>query len=429
MRRRLLLGTVLLTIGTIAAFFIPAAVALSNAEREAQVVELQQEAMDATTRLDPASVRPDLDPSHEPGDLDADVDGRPDQQHDYGRYDANGRLVSGTGPEVADAPVREAIKGFSTTARVGDERVAAVPLADGGAVRAAEPASEADQRTRAAVLRLAAIAGLVLIAGSVAAWLLARRLTEPLRLLGQSATRLGGGDFTATAPTTGIAEIDEVAVALNASASRIEQLVERERRLTADTSHQLRTPITGLRVALETELASPRPDRNEILGEALGAVDRLEGTVDALTDLARDAPAGDPFPLDDLLAAAVGRWRPHLRGTGRDLPTPPASPASSPARRAAIDTILDVLIDNALTHGAGTVTLGVSVHGPSALLTVADEGTCDLGAERMFERHESGSGRTGIGLHLARTLAEAEGARLRLASRAPTTFELQLPIV
>lgn len=429
MRRRLLLGTVLLTVGTIAAFFIPAAVALSNAEREAQVVELQQEAMDATARLDPASTRPDLDPSHEPGDIDTDVDGRPDQQHDYARYDADGRLVSGTGPERADAPVLEAITGFSSTARVGDERVAAVPLADGGAVRAAEPASEADERTRAAVLRLAAIAGLVLIVGGIAAWLLARRLTDPLRQLGQSATRLGGGDFTATAPTTGIVEIDEVAVALNASASRIGQLVERERRLTADTSHQLRTPLTGLRVALETEIASPRPDPAEILDEALGAVDRLEGTVTALTDLARDAPPGEPFPLDDLITAAAGRWRSHLRSAGRELHLPPASPVSSPARRAAIDTIIDVLIDNALTHGTGAVTVAVDATGPSVLLTVADEGSCTLAVNRLFERHESGSGSSGIGLHLARTLAEAEGARLRLASRAPTAFELQLPRV
>lgn len=426
MRRRLLLGTVLLTVGTIAAFFLPAAIALSHAEREAQVVELQQEAMDATARLDPASVRPGIDPSHD-ADLDGAAEATPDQQHDYGRYDAAGRLVSGTGPPRADAPTFTAIAGSSATARVGDERVAAVPLASGGAVRAAEPASEADQHTRAAVLQLAGIAGLILLVASIAAWLLARRLTDPLRALGQSAARLGGGDFTATAPTAGIVEIDEVADALNASASRIGQLVERERRLTADTSHQLRTPIAGLRVALETEIAAPRPDHTKVLAEALGAVDRLEGTVTALADLARDVPPDEPFALDGLISAAAARWRPHLRVTNRSLLVPEPTGTRCPARRAAVDTILDVLIDNALTHGTGDVTIGIDTAGPSALVTVADEGTCTIGADQMFQRHASGSGGTGIGLHLARTLAEAEGARLRLRTAAPTVFEVQLP--
>lgn len=427
MRRRLLLGTVLLTAATIAAFFIPAALALSAAEREAQVVELQQEAMDATARIDPSSQRPRIEPGREPGERDHDRDGRIDQQHDYSRYDREGRRVWGTGPERADAPVLAALAGRSTTGRVGDERVAAVPLADGGAVRAAEPAAEADRRTRTAVLQLAAIAGLVMAVGAAAAWLLARRLTEPLRHLGLSAARLGGGDFTATAPRAGIPEIDEVAAALDAGATRIGQLVERERRLTADTSHQLRTPITGLRVALETELTAPRADPREILVEALGAVDRLDSTVAAMTDLARGEGTGEPFDLDALLGAAVERWGPYYRSAGRSLAIGPASGGSSPARRAAVDTIVDVLLENALAHGKGVVEVEVSGSAGTARVTVADGGTCAVDPDEMFRRHSSGGGGSGIGLHLARTLAEAEGARLRLVSRDPTTFELQLP--
>ncbi len=417
----------MLTVATISAFFIPAALALSDAEREAQVVELQQEAMDATARIDPSSARPRLEPRQEPGDGDRDGDGRIDQQHDYARYDSTGRRVWGNGPDRADAPVLAALAGRSTTGRVGDERVAAVPLADGGAVRAAEPAAEADRRTRTAVLQLAAIAGLVLALGAGAAWLLARRLTEPLRQLGLSAVRLGGGDFTATAPRAGIIEIDAVAEALDAGATRIGQLVERERRLTADTSHQMRTPITGLRVALETELAAPRPDPRAILGEALGAVDRLDATVTALTDLARGESTGEPFDLDAMLQAALERWQPPYRSAGRGLRSGPASGGFSPARQAAVDTILDVLLENALTHGRGDVEVEVTGSAGVARVTVTDEGRCTIEGSELFRRHASGGGGSGIGLHLARTLAEAEGARLRLISRGPTTFELQLP--
>ncbi|MGN6695024.1 MAG: sensor histidine kinase [Aquihabitans sp.] len=429
MRRRILIGTVLLTIGTIAAFFVPAAIALSNAEREAQVVELQQEAMDATARLDPDSVRSTAEPTRGPDDAEVGVEADDDREHDYARYDADGNRVTGDGPAHADAPVLAAIAGSSTTGRVGDERVAAVPLADGGAVRAAEPASEADSRTRDAVLRLAAFGAVIVLIAGVAAWLLARRLTDPLRQLGQAASRMGGGDFTATAPHTGIVEIDEVADALNASATRIGELVERERRLTADTSHQLRTPIAGLRVALETELAAPRDDPTAVIAEALGAVDRLEATVDSLTDLARDASPADPFELRELTDGVTARWQSHYRAAGRSLRVERPAPGTSPTRQAAVDTIIDVLVENALAHGRGQVTVAIEARAGTALVTVSDEGACTIAADQLFERHESGSGSSGIGLHLARSLAEAEGARLRLASRAPTSFQLQLPIV
>lgn len=425
-----MVGTVLLAMGAIAAFFVPAAIALAKAEGEAQVVELQREASDAAARLDPRGADPD-NPSDTSGRSDREGSERPRRsgtRHDYAVYDASGHRLSGTGPEIADTAVRAAMAGTSTTGLVGQERVAAVPLSSGGAVRAAEQASEADNRTRAAVLRLGLAALIVVAAGSIAAWLLARRLTKPLRQLGRSAARLGGGDFTATAATTGIREIDEVADALNSSATRIGTLVERERRLTADASHQLRTPITGLRLALEGELAAPRPDSTAVIREALGAVDRLEATVTALTDLARDEASTDPFEVDQVVAAAVHRWKPLFSRASRSIVVGTPTGAISQTRRVAIETILDVLLDNALHHGAGVVSIDTDTASGSARLLVADEGSCSLADGRLFERHHSSTGSTGIGLHLARTLSEAEGARLRLIRQAPTTFQLLLPL-
>ncbi len=426
-------GTVLLAVAAIAAFFVPAAIALSKAEGEAQVVELQREASDAAARLDPRVADADgrsAEAGHG-GQGDSERLERPalsGHRHDYAVYDAAGKKLSGTGPSVADVAVRAAMAGTSTTGLVGRERVAAVPLSGGGAVRAAEPASEAENRTRGAVIRLGLAALVVLVAGSLAAWLLARRLTEPLRQLGRSAARLGGGDFTATAATTGITEIDEVAEALNSSATRIGTLVERERRLTADSSHQLRTPIAGLRLALEGELAAPRPDPTALIREALGAVDRLEDTVTSLTDLARDVASTEPFEVDGVIAAAVHRWQPLFSRAGRSINIGPLTQATSPTRRAAIETILDVLLDNALHHGRGRVSIETDTASGSARLSVADEGSCLLGDDRLFERHQSSTGSTGIGLHLARSLSEAEGARLRLIRPTPTTFQLLLPL-
>lgn len=436
MRTRILLGTVLLTAATIAAFFVPAAVALDDAEREAQELELQREAADAAAllgaRRDEAERRdeePERGPEEDEGDDAEEERDAPlgaDEDHTFGLYGADGALVLGEGPARADEPVRAAIGGRTSTARVGDERVAAVPLSAGGALRAAEPAAEADDRARSAMFRLGLVAVAIVAAAAGAAWLLARRLSRPLRDLGRTAARLGGGDFTAQVAPTGLPEVDEVGSALNTTASRIGTLVERERRLTADTSHQMRTPLAGLRLALEAELAAPRPDAGEVLRESLGAVERLEAIVAALTDLARDEAPDTLVPIDEVAEAARQRWAAHLSRSGRALEVDAATGATVGARRAALDTIVDVLVDNALHHGTGTVTVATEAHDGSVRLVVADEGSCRLGDDALFARRRSGGGRTGIGLHLARTLAEAEGARLRLLERDPTAFQLLL---
>jgi signal transduction histidine kinase len=435
-RTRLLIGTILLTTATIVAFFVPTAISLNRTEREAQEVELQREAADAAALLGEHRAREE-EQEHQAGE--SQTAEPPDQDHDrlapegagedhrFGLYDTRGALVLGDGPASADWAVRSALRGRSATGRVGEYRVATVPMVGGGAVRAAEPASEAAARTRGALLRLGLIGLAVLVVASIAAWLLARRLSRPLRDVGRSAARLGGGDFTATAPTsTGVAEVDEVATALNRSAARIGAMVERERRLTSDTSHQLRTPLAGLRLVLEGELASPRPERAEVIEEALGAVDRMEAIVDALTDLARDAEPGPPVELDDVARTAVDRWQALFEAENRELVAECRSSAVVGARSAALDTILDVLLDNALRHGRGVVTVATEAHARLARVVVTDEGQCVLPEEELFERRTSGSGGTGIGLHLARTLADAEGARLRLLEDEPTTFQLVL---
>ncbi len=424
MRVRLLVGTVVLTLVSITAFFIPAALTLVNAQREAQVVELQREASEAAAALGTSEGTNGSVGTGEEVDRTEHLT----PEHDYASYDLAGRLIEGRGPPLADAPVQAALQGHALTLQVGAERVAAVPLASGGAVRAAEPVEEVDERIRSAVLGLAGVALLVLVGGIVAAWFLSRRLTLPLRRLATSAMSLGGGDFTATAQMTGVSEIDDVAAALNSSAERIGGLVTREQQLTEDISHQLRTPLAGLRIALEGELADPRSDRTIVVREALGAVDRLDTTVSSLTELARARATGEPFAADDAVTDAIRRWHQTFKAAGRELRSIAESEALTSAHGAAIAAILDVLLDNALRHGRGSVTI-TSRDVPGAVdLLVSDEGHCELSDAEMFTRHYSDAGGTGVGLDLARTLASAEGARIRLSSGAPTTFRLQVPL-
>ena len=100
-----------------------------------------------------------------------------------------------------------------------------------------------------------------------------------MRRLRDAAVDLGDGDFTIDVPRSGVPELDQAGQAMTATARRLDDLVSRERAFSADASHQLRTPIAGLRAAIQTELAFPRPDRTEVLREAISDIDRLERTM------------------------------------------------------------------------------------------------------------------------------------------------------
>src|SRR5262249_45568435 len=150
--------------------------------------------------------------------------------------------------------------------------------------------------------------------------LLARHLTRPVQRLRDAAVRLGEGDFTATAPESGLPELDAVASALSTTGQRLGALVERERAFSADASHQLRTPLASLRLAIESELVQPRADSSLALRDALTDVDRLEATLTHLLALARDKPTDRrPIDLRLLVDAIDSTWRRRLAPLGRPL--------------------------------------------------------------------------------------------------------------
>ena len=165
--------------------------------------------------------------------------------------------------------------------------------------------------------------------------------------------------------------------------------------------------------------------------EALAQIDRLETTISDLLELARDAHTGEPFTLTSLLEQIAADWVPVLRSDGRILRvvSPPMS-LEVVASKTAIRQILDVLLDNAVRHGSGTVTLtaGGFLSDSSAVLEVQDEGQGTEGdPARIFVRRAPDATGHGIGLALARSLAEAEGGRLEVRQTRPTTFIVIIP--
>lgn len=354
-------------------------------------------------------------------------------------YAVDGHLVVGDGPPRADDVVFHAWEGGDAHADPGNDLVYAVPVNDGGrlvgAVRARTPLTTLYLRAGATWLGMFGLAAAALVLTWLVARRMAARLARPLEELSLTAQRLGEGDFTARTRPTGVPEIDSVGSTLDTTGARIGDMIDRERAFSANASHQLRTPLTGLRLQLESALDRPDADLREAVRAGIATADRLERTIYELLALARNPRSSTgPVDLDALLTEVEHEWAPLLRARGRRL-TVSADAAPAPyAAAGAIRQILAVLLDNAATHGSGTVTVTARDAGGALAIDVADEGAGVEGLELFARRGDQGAAKPGataghgIGLPLARSLAEAEGGRLWLSRPAPPVFTLLLPV-
>ncbi len=350
-----------------------------------------------------------------------------------GVYDERGQKVSGAGPGTAPGVITAALRGTSQNSVDAGRLAATAAVSDGDAVVGAVLATVATSTVYVKIgvvwLAMLALAGAAL----GIAWLLARRqaanLVRPLQMLSTVAERLGGGDFTVRADPAGIAEIDSVTDSVNRTATRLGALMERERAFSADASHQLRTPLTGLRLQLEAALDQPGADLRAAITDALVGADRLEATIDQLLALARDVPAvAEAVDLDAVVDSIRRRWYPDLAARGRPLQATGTGLPRAHVQLAVLTQVVDVLIDNAGRHGAGPVTVAVRFLDDAVAVGVSDEGPpLRLDPAALFRRRSVPSDGHGIGLSLARRLAESQGGRLHLTATSPPTFTLLLP--
>ncbi|WP_243792098.1 ATP-binding protein [Saccharopolyspora gloriosae] len=283
------------------------------------------------------------------------------------------------------------------------------------------------------------VAGLVLLlvvlsagTGMVVAGLTARRLADPLRHVAARAARLGAGDFRADPKRHEVPELDRVADALDASGAALSQLVQRERELVGDVSHQLRSRLTALQLRLEALATAPDPEVSEEAAAALEQAERLSNVLDDLLAAATAARARDAEPLDvsEALTEAAAEWREPLRSQGRTLRQRVPEGLLARATPGRLREAIGVLLDNAVRHGKGTVTLTARNGGGTVVVEVGDAGpgVPDQLVPYVFERGFSAGGSTGVGLALARALVEADGGRLELSKARPALFEIFLPV-
>lgn len=278
---------------------------------------------------------------------------------------------------------------------------------------------------------LGALAVLAAALAIAAAMLYARRVIAPLRQLVSQAEKLGAGDARSERVESGIEEIDKVSSVLTASATQLVTSLSSERDFASDASHQLRTPLTALLMRLE-EIAII--DDIEAVHEeatiAIEQVERLNDTVDALMARARQGTktaATEAVSLDSVIAAMQREWHPAFMAERRSIHVTGERGLRVVSTGVALAQVLSTLVENSLAHGQGTLKIEARRSGPSVVLEVSDGGPgIDPGlAPHIFERSVSTKS-TGLGLGLARDVAEAHGGRLELVNGQPAVFALFL---
>lgn len=271
-----------------------------------------------------------------------------------------------------------------------------------------------------------------LVAGGIG-YLVAGRALRPVEAMRSRAAEISAERLDERLPLPQAHdELHRLGSTLNAMLDRLAAGIERERRLVADASHELRTPLALLRAELELGLRWPRsPDEQRAaLASALEEVDRLTVLAESLLVLAQDDEHGLPLALADLdvgeaLHAVAGRFVGAASLDGRPLGVLPTDGLSVTADRLRLEQALGALVENALRHGRGAVTLSAGERGGLVELRVSDEGDgLPPGlVGTAFDRFARGDGArasagAGLGLSLVAAIARAHGGSASVERRA-----------
>jgi signal transduction histidine kinase len=317
---------------------------------------------------------------------------------------------------------------------LGEEILAtSVPILDrgrpAGAVRITQSIDAVHKAVKTSILDIAALAGVVLLLGLVAGGLIAQQIARPIRRLDGAARRVAEGDLDTAVAVEGSTEQRSLARTFNEMTQRIKRLLRVQQDFVADASHQLRTPLTGLRLRLENLAERFRGDApvERELGAAMGEIDRLSSIVDELLVLSRAGEhelPGERIDLGAVVERAAERWRDAAADRGIAIEVAAGRQgAEGWCAVPDLERSLDSLVENALTYSlAGTT---VKLEAAAGRIAVLDEGPGLTPGEEeaVFERFSRGSaGRrgakgTGLGLAIARELTRQWGGDVRLRNR------------
>lgn len=339
-----------------------------------------------------------------------------------------------TRPEIAAALNGTLGTGVRPSETVGSELAyAAVPVASGGslrgAVRVTFDTDVLSQQVRANWLRLGLLSAFVLAAAGALGWIVSSWVLRPVRQLTTATDALAEGDLEARLDLDeGPPELVDLAGRFDTMAGRIEALVDSRDRFVADASHQLRTPLTAIRLRLDSleEQVGDRPDADEEVQAIAAEIDRLSQLVANLLGLARatgDHLVVGPVDTDEVVTGAADRWRPLAAEQGVTITVDVASSATAAVVSGGLDQILDNLIDNALdvAPAGSTIDLSSRVDDPGRVtVEVRDHGrgldaaACERAFDRFWRAPDATPGGSGIGLSVVAQLVERSGGTVRL---------------
>jgi signal transduction histidine kinase len=407
-QRRLLISTLAVAVVAVLLLGLPLAFVLSRLQAGEAGQELRR---DATTLAAGLQERVN---SGLPADADQVARSLPDRYVTISQRGAQ-LIRMGSKPPSSDTITgRAATRDFSVTVAADDSFVSG--------------------RIIGGLVLIGSLSLLAVLAAVALAILQARRLTRPMLDLARAADLLGSGAARPLGRRYGLPELDRVAEGLDGSAQRIAELLSAERAFAVDASHQLRTPLTALSMRLEEMVAAANyPDVvREEGAAALAQTERLAEVVGQLLGRARRSVSGAPAQasVDDIVAQQVVEWDPAFRRVGRKLEVTGEKGMYAYVTPGSAAQVVATLLDNALVHGEGTVTIRTSQTPRSVVVEVRDEGSGvppEL-VPRIFERSVSGTpGGTGLGLSLARTMAAADGGQVVLVRPRPAVFAVFLP--
>lgn len=403
MRERLVVTLVSVTVGILVVFGVVRAYSTADLVRDQQRDSVMQSATDSAVAI----AAREQGPKPVSASFLASLAG----QHRRVTYvDGQGRRSSGGATTV-------------TGSDGGDLRASRAVLG-GGRVTVSEDGSVQSDRVSGALLPLVLLALALAAVAAVIGWLLAQRLAHPFRRLAENAKRIGDGHFDVEVHHSSIKEAEELGNALRRAAEQLGGLVQRERELAVVASHELRTPITALRLSLEDLTLWPQtpPDVAAELQHSLTEVDRLSGVISSLLEQGSRSHLGNVAQTDlgELVDEVAARWSDRARALGRTLVAGGSDAITLPLHRASVDQILDVLVEHALQHGEGAVTIDAARFSTHARIRVADES--DRALATGIVRAEAGEALAAAGAQ-----AESIGGFVGVGDVPTTVLMLALP--
>ncbi len=318
-------------------------------------------------------------------------------------------------PIPVDAEVQLARQGRSFTAAApgGGRDILVGIVAAGGprVVRVRVAGSLLNRGVHRAWAIILAIGALVVVIAILLADRLGQAIVAPMGELSSVTRRLQGGELQARVKPAGPPEVEEVGVAVNELAERIGDLLAAEREASADLSHQLRTPLTVLR--LDAEGLEAPADRARIAND----IDRLEEVVTQVIEESRGGRKGTRAGQGRSdLGRAVGKrlafWSVLAEDQGRPVSSDiPPGPQPIGVSGGELDICVDALLNNVFTHTAAGTAFAVDVlpaFNGCWTLVVRDAGP-GLPGNALPRRGASGGSGTGLGLDIVKRTAEASG--------------------